>query len=148
MVNYRDSDRIWLNSFGEKKISRSDLSRSFFEINTGKNSSKTTKNFRKLAKILVKIFFTTIPAWNLVLFWYRIYLKNNIPKYFLKIQILVVNLTFWNDCEWSDLDHDRIVAHFIEKVPQRDSDWIWLIILTKDSDRIWLLKKRIVQCCG
>ena len=58
----------------------------------------------------------------------------------------MVNLTFWNDCEWSDLDHDRIVAHFTEKVPQKDSDWIWLIILTKDSDRIWLLKKRIVQC--
>ena len=38
------------------------------------------------------------------------------------------------------------MAHFIEKVPQKDSDWIWLIILTKDSDRIWLLKKRIVQC--
>ena len=42
--------------FGGNKISRSDLSRSFFEINTGKISSKTTKFFRKLAKILVKIF--------------------------------------------------------------------------------------------
>jgi len=56
MANYRDSDRIWLNFLGKKRSLDQIFPDPFFEINTGKNSSKTTKTFRKLAKILVKIF--------------------------------------------------------------------------------------------
>ena len=37
---------------------------------------------------------------------------------------------------------------FWEKMWQKDSDTIWLIILTKDCDRILLLKRRIKQDFG
>ena len=60
----------------------------------------------------------------------------------------VENLNSENDREWSDLDHDLIVAHFQKSWKKKDSDRIWLIILTKDRDLIWLSEKKIVQYSG
>ena len=38
------------------------------------------------------------------------------------------------------------MAHFIEKVKQKDSDRIWLIIVPKDSDRMKDLAPENTNC--